>query len=55
MKTCTRRYLGLFIIIAFTAMPGWGGACEARTGESNVIHLLYPDSTGEHDVDGKGF
>jgi hypothetical protein len=40
MKLSTRRYLGLLIIIAFTAMPGWVAA-KNPTPENHTTSICY--------------
>ena len=46
MKTYTRRYPGLFIIIAFTAMPGWGAKPEPANHTTSICYTLTaPAST----------
>ena len=38
MKLYTRRYLSLFIIIAFTAMPGWMATQNLATANNATQH-----------------
>jgi hypothetical protein len=41
MKLYTRRYLSLFIIIAFTAMPGWMATQNLATANNATQHVNH--------------